>query len=163
MKHPTNPNIVRMRRGLTVFGALVLLAGCGGGSGTPTHTQGTTTAPPPPAPPATVSVGGVEATLFAPTHSPKIGARWDYRVRVTDRRGRKLGGKITVQIIDPIGSAHSVTYDDTDKPISRMAFDGEFRDYAEFPKDSKGYTLTFRVIATTAKGTVTITYPITPR
>lgn len=152
-----------MRAWLGLGGAVLLLAGCGG-SGTTTTTQSVTTAPHPgPAPPATVSVGGVKATLYAPTHSPEVGARWSYRVRVTDQRGRRLGGKITVQIVDPIGSSHVVTYDDTTRPITRMAFDGDFRDYAAFPKDARGYTLTFRVIAKTAKGTVTLTYPVTPR
>ncbi len=157
-----NPNIVPMRARLSVLGAVLLLAGCGGSSAT------TTTKPPPPpppgpAPPATVTVGGVTATLFALTREPKVNARWDYRVRVTDSRRRKLGGKITVEIVDPIGVAHSVAYDNTSKKIRNMAFDGEFRDYVEWPADSRGYTLTFRVIAKTAKGTVEITYPVKPR
>jgi hypothetical protein len=150
-----------MRARLILLGAVFLLSGCGGSSKT------TTTQPPPPPPgpppPATVTSGQVKATLFAPTRTPKANARWRYRVRVTDTRGRRLGGRITVQIVDPLGQAHSVTYDDTKKAIRNMAFPGEFRDYVEFPSDSRGYTLTFRVIAKTAKGTVTITYPVTPR
>jgi hypothetical protein len=154
-----------MRARLGLAGAVLLLAGCGG-SGTSTTTQAVTTAPPPPpgpAPPATVNVGAVQATLYAPTHSPEVGARWDYRVRVADKRGRRLAGKITVQIVDPIGRSHAVAYDDTTRPIAGMAFEGDFRDYVEFPKDARGYTLTFRVIAKTAKGTVTLTYPVSPR
>jgi hypothetical protein len=159
------PNIEPMRGWLGLIGAALLLAGCGG-SGTTTTTQSVTTAPPPPpgpAPPATVSVGAVKATLYAPTHSPKAGATWNYRVHVADTHGRRLRGKITVQIVDPLGRSHAVTYDDTTRPIARMAFDGDFRDYVQFPKDARGYTLTFRVIANTAKGTVTITFPVTPR
>jgi hypothetical protein len=110
-----------------------------------------------------VTAGAVKATLFAPTRQPKVNARWSYRVRVTDTRGRKLAGKITVQIVDPLGQAHAVTYDDTKRNIAGMKFSGDFRDYLEFPSDSSGYTLTFRVIAKTAKGKVEITYPVTPK
>jgi len=149
-----------MRARLTVLGAVLLVSGCGGSSTT------TTTKPPPPPglpPPATVTAGAVKATLFAPTRRPKANARWTYRVRVTDTKGRKLGGKITVQIVDPLGQAHAVTYDDTKRNIEGMRFSGDFRDYLEYPSDSRGYTLTFRVIVKTAKGSVEITYPITPR
>ena len=105
----------------------------------------------------------MNATLYAPTRKPKANAKWRYRVVVTDANGKRLAGKITVQIVDPLGQAHSVDYDDTKKPITNMAFDGVFRDYAEFPPDARGFTLTFRVIAKTDKGKVTITYPVTPR
>jgi hypothetical protein len=150
-----------MRARLAVLGGVFVLSGCGGSSGT------TTTQPPPPPPgpppPATVTAGQVKAALFAPTRAPKVNARWRYRIRVTDIRGRRLDGKVTVQIVDPLGQAHSVTYDDTKKPIRNMAFHGEFRDYVEYPRDARGFTLTFRVIAKTAKGSVTITYPVTPK
>ena len=105
----------------------------------------------------------MKATLYAPTRTPRANARWPYRVVVTDMKGRKLAGKITVQIVDPLGQAHAATYDDTTKPITNMPFRGQFRDYVEYPADSRGFTLTFRVIAKTPKGTVTITYPVTAK
>jgi hypothetical protein len=153
-----------MRARLTVLGAVFLVSGCGGSSST-TTTQPPPPPPPPPGPPppSTVTSGQVKATLFAPTRTPKINAKWRYRVRVTDTRGRRLPGKITVQIVDPLGQAHAVTYDNTTKPIRNMAFGGEFRDYAEFPADARGFTLTFRVLVRTAKGTATIMYPVTPK
>ena len=150
-----------MRARLTVLGAVLLVSGCGGSS---TSTTTTKPSPPPgPPPPATVTSGKVKATLFAPTRTPKANAKWYYRVVVTDTKGRKLAGKITVQIVDPLGQAHAVDYDDTTKPITNMPFRGQFRDYVEFPPDSRGFTLTFRVIAKTPKGTVTITYPVTTK
>jgi hypothetical protein len=108
-----------------------------------------------------VTAGQVEARLYAPTRTPKANAKWRYRVVVTDKKGRKLAGTITVQIVDPLGQAHAATYDDTTKPITNMPFRGQFRDYVEYPSDSRGYTLTFRVIAKTPKGPVTVTYPVT--
>jgi len=104
----------------------------------------------------------VKATLTAPTRHPKVNANWHYVVRVTNTKGRLLPGKITAQIVDPLGQAHAVDYDDTKKPTTNMRFHGTFQDNVQFPPDAKGYTLTFRVIAKTAKGTVTITYPVTP-
>jgi hypothetical protein len=153
-----------MRAWLTVLGAVLLVSGCGGSSATTT-----TTKQPSPAPhsigraPATVTSGLVKATLYAPTRTPEAKEKWRYRVVVTDKQRRKLAGKITVQIVDPLGQAHAVTYDDTPRPIANMAFDGSFHDYVEWPADSRGYTLTFRVIANTPKGQVTITYPVTPK
>jgi hypothetical protein len=152
-----------MRVRLTVFGAVLLLCGCGGSSMNTTTQPAPPPPPPGPPPPATVTSGSVKATLIAPTRKPKANAKWNYRVQVTDTKGRKLAGTITVQIVDPLGQAHAVTYDNTTKPIKDMAFQGELRDYVEWPSDSRGYTLTFRVVAKTAKGKVTITYPVTPR
>jgi hypothetical protein len=153
-----------MRAWLTAFAAALLLSGCGG-SGTTTSSKPPPPPPPPPgpAPPATVSTGRIDAKLYAPTHEPKINARWRYRVLVADSKGRGLDGRITVEIVDPLGVAHPADYDDTTRKIRNMAFKGEFRDYVEFPPDARGFRLTFRVIVKTAKGSVTITYPVTPK
>jgi hypothetical protein len=150
-----------MQARLTVLGAVLLLSGCGG-SGSSTTTSTGPPPPPGPPPPATVTSGDVKASLVAPTRHPKVNANWHYRVRVTDKKGHPLGGKITVQIVDPLGQAHAVDYDDTKKPVTKMHFNGTFQDDVQYPADARGYTLTFRVIAKTPKGTVTITYPVTP-
>lgn len=150
-----------MRARLTVLGAVLVVSGCGGSKAT------TTTKPPPPPagppPAATVTAGKVKATFVAPTRTPKVNAKWTYRVHVTDTGGRPLAGKITAQIVDPLGQAHAVDYDDTKKPTTNLRFSGSFHDDVEFPPDARGYTLTFRVIAKTAKGAVTVTYPVTPK
>src|SRR5262245_11977049 len=153
-----------MRARLAVLGAVIVASGCGG-SGTTTPTSTTKPPPPPPGPPppATVTAGAVKATLYPGPKNPKANAKWRYRVRVTDTKGAKLGGKITVQIVDPLGQPHSVTYDNTRRVIKNFPFRGEFRDYVEFPADARGFTLTFRVTARTAKGTVTLSYPVTPK
>lgn len=110
-----------------------------------------------------MTAGAVKATLLAPTHTPKVNANWRYTVKVTDRAGHPLAGRLTIEIVDPIGTAHAVQYDDTKEDIVSRPFKGSFRDYAAFPADSRGFRLTFRVIAKTSKGRVTLTYPITPR
>jgi hypothetical protein len=103
------------------------------------------------------------ARLIAPTHSPKVNAKWRYTVRLTDRRGRPLAGKLTVQIVDPLGTAHAVQFDETKQNITNRPFQGVFRDYAQFPPDARGFRLTFRVRVRAAKGRLEITYAVTPR
>jgi hypothetical protein len=151
-----------VRTRLIVLGAVLFAAGCGGSSSKSSKPQPrpTTTTP---APPATATTRFVKATLVTPTHTPKVNVKWRYTVSVTDRAGRALSGKLTIQIVDPLGAPHAVQYDDTKKDITRRPFKGRFRDYLEFPGSSRGYKLTFRVIATTSKGKVDLTYPVTPR
>jgi hypothetical protein len=84
------------------------------------------------------------ATLNAPTHTPKTNAKWTYTVRATSPAGRPIPAAITVQILDPFGGAHAVTYANTKKPIVRRPFDGVFRDFIQFPSDSKGFQVTVR-------------------
>jgi hypothetical protein len=147
---------------LILLAAVFLAAGCGS-SGSKTHPAPAPPPPPPAGPPATAGTGSVKATLYAPTHTPKVKARWPYRVKVVDRRGRSLPGRITVQIVDPLGTAHPATYDDTKRNIAGMRFPGVFRDYLQFPSDARNVTLTVRVAVKTSKGQVTLTYPVTPR
>jgi hypothetical protein len=143
---------------------ILVVAGCGGSTLRRTE-------PEPPAPvrqPTTatsrgVAHGPVRAKLQAPTHAPKVGARWPYRVVVRDATRRPLAGRITVEIVDPLGRPHAVQYDDTKRNITRMPFRGKFSDFVQFPADGRGYRLTVRVRVSTAKGDATLTYAVTPR
>jgi hypothetical protein len=110
-----------------------------------------------------VTSGGVKATLFAPGNKPKADAKWRYRVVATDTKGQKLDGRITVQLVDPLGQAHPATVGETTRPIKNLKFSGEFRDYVEYPADARGFTLRFQVIVKTDKGNATITYPVVPQ
>lgn len=110
-----------------------------------------------------MSAGPIRVTLFAPGHSVKVNATWRYHVRLTNRRGRLLPGKITIQIVDPLGTAHPVQYDDTKQNITNRPFDGVFRDYVQFPPASRGFTLRFRAIVKAAGSRATITYRVTVR
>src|SRR5262245_49649078 len=117
-----------MRARMAVLGAVLLVSGCGGSSGTTTTQKPPPPRPPPPPPaPATATQGQVRARLYAPTRTPKANSKWRYRVVVTDTKGQRLGGKITAQIVDPLGQAHALTYDDTKKPITKFPFKGQFR------------------------------------
>lgn len=103
----------------------------------------------------------VRATLTAPTHTPKVKVRWSYSVRVT-RAGAPVAGRITVQIVDPLGGVHPVKFGLTTTDITRRPFKGVFRDFVIWPGSSRGVPLTFRVIVATAYGRRVIRYRVTP-
>jgi hypothetical protein len=103
----------------------------------------------------------VQATLTAPTHTPKIKTRWYYTVRVT-QGGEPAGAKITAQIVDPIGGVHPVEFGPTTKKITNFPFKGTFRDYIIWPPESRGVPLTFRVIVRVATVKKTLLYRVTP-
>jgi hypothetical protein len=120
-------------RARTAFLVLALLAaGCGGGK---KATTTTTSAQP-----------ALQVGIAASTHRPKVNAKWPYEVKAPGR------GTLTVQIVDPIGGVHPVQYDNERRNVTGFPFHGTFRDYLEFPPDSRGYRLTVRATVKTDKG-----------
>ena len=103
------------------------------------------------------------ATLTAPTHTPRVNAKWFYTVRARDPAGRPIRAAVTVQLVDPIGSLHPVQYDDTKQNIVNRPFNGAFRDYIKFPSDSKGFKLTVRVTVKAKSSKVVLSYWIRAR
>src|ERR1051326_2121939 len=89
--------------------------------------------------------GAVKATLSGPTHTPKAGTKWYYVLRVT-QNGRPVAARITVQIVDPLGTAHPVQLGASKRNITNYRITGTFRDYVIWPKESNGIPLTFRII-----------------
>jgi hypothetical protein len=113
--------------------------------------------------PATAGAAAFKATLSAPTHTPKAGVKWWYRVRATDRAGKPIAARLTAQIVDPAGGAHYVQYDGTKRNIRNRPFRGVFRDYIIWPASSRGIPLQLR-LAVKAKGaTITLRYRVTAR
>ncbi len=103
------------------------------------------------------------AKLIAPTHTPKANTKWLYTVRVTDLAGTPIGARITVQIVDPSGTAHPATFDNTTKPLVRWPIVGVFHDYAEWPPSARGFPLTFRVIVFARGARLTLNYVVRVR
>lgn len=103
------------------------------------------------------------ATLSAPTHRPRVNAKWYYTVRVASLRGKPIRATITVQLVDPLGTVHPVDYGTTSKPIRNRPFRGVFRDFAQYPPESRGFRLTFRVIVRALGAKRTLTYWVQPR
>jgi hypothetical protein len=103
-----------------------------------------------------------KATFAAPTHTPKVNAKWFYTVRVT-LHGKPARATITSQIVDPVGGVHPVQFGSTKKNVTNRPFSGTFRDYVLFPPEAQGVRLTFRVIVKARGGRRVLTYWVQPR
>ena len=110
-----------------------------------------------------VSAAPFKVTLTAPTHTPKVNTRWNYSVRVSDNAGKPIRGYLTAQVVDPFGGVHPTAFDGTTKPIVNFLFKGTFRDYVEWPSESRGFKLTFRVTVASGGKAVRLTYWIKAR
>jgi hypothetical protein len=104
----------------------------------------------------------LKVTLAAPGHSPQIGKRWPYAVHATSG-GKPVAGRITAQIVDPLGGTHPVEFGTSKKLIVKRPFTGVFRDFVIWPASSRGIPLKFRVIVTAAGARKVIDYAVTPR
>src|SRR5581483_682893 len=83
-------------------------------------------------------------SLSAPGHTPAANAKWFYTVKATVA-GKPVRAKLTVQIVDPFGGVHPVTYASTKRPLVNWPFKGRFRDYVQFPAESAGLKVTVRI------------------
>jgi len=104
----------------------------------------------------------VKVTVSGPGHTPKVNTRWNYVVRVT-RGGRPVAGRLTEQIVDPIGGKHPVEFGKSTKKIVDWPIKGVFRDFLLFPPESRGIPLTFRVTVVVRGSRHVVNYRITPR
>jgi hypothetical protein len=108
------------------------------------------------APPAKV-------TLTAPTHKPKVNTHWNYSVTVTSG-GKPAAAKLTVAIVDPLGTAHPVQFGKSTKYVTNWPFKGSFRDFVIWPSDSAvGLPLVFRVTVVAGPTKKVIGYTVTPK
>lgn len=113
---------------------------------------------------AAAALGGttaVKATLTAPSHAPKVNVKWYYVVRVT-RNGKPVPGKLTMQIVDPVGGVHPVEYGATTKNIVRWPIKGTFRDYIVWPRSSAGFPVRLRATVLGTGYRTTVSYTVTP-
>jgi len=104
----------------------------------------------------------LQATLTAPTHAPKIGTHWAYTVRATDG-GKPASGKLTVQIVDPLGGHHPVGFGAKKGNVTNVAFKGTFSDFVIWPKSSLGVPLTFQATVASGGTKKVVRYKVTPR
>lgn len=102
-------------------------------------------------------------TLTAPTHTPRVDTRWVYAIEARTRAGKPLEARVTVQIVDPFGGVHPVEFGNTKKSIVAFRFRGRFRDFIEWPRESRGFRLTLRVTVTSGGRTVRLAYRVRPR
>lgn len=104
-----------------------------------------------------------KVALEAPTHTPRVNARWNYSVHAVDRAGKPLRARLTVQIVDPFGGVHPVEFGRSQKKVANLVFIGRFRDFVIWPAESRGFRLTFRVTVTSGRKTVRVSYWVKPR
>jgi hypothetical protein len=113
-------------------------------------------------------VAALTVTFTAPGHAPRIGQsdsvgpKWFYVVKVT-RAGKPVHALLTMQIVDPLGTAHPVAVGPTTKPITRLPIAGRYHDYMIFPPESRGVPLTIRITVTAAGAKRVLAYVVTPR
>jgi hypothetical protein len=110
----------------------------------------------------TVAVAPVHVTVHAATHTPRINSHWAYTVRAT-RDADPMAGKITVQIVDPIGGVHPVEFGANTKKVTNVPIKGTFRDYMIFPASARGIPLRIRVTVVVGISRSVVNYPVTPR
>jgi hypothetical protein len=92
-----------------------------------------------------------QATLTVGTHSPAVNTRWPYAVKVVDAKGKPLRARVTMQVVDPLGTVHPVAYYANTKSIVNVPFRGTFRDAVKWPPESRGFPITFRAVVTVGK------------
>lgn len=102
----------------------------------------------------------LKVTLTAPTHTPKINVHWPYTVSAT-QNGKAVAGRITVQVVDPTGAAHTSQFGRSSRYIKNWPFKGVFKDFIIWPASSQGVPLTFRVIVVTAHAKKVTDYHVT--
>ncbi len=107
-------------------------------------------------------VAPMQVTFQAATHTPRINTHWTYTVRAT-QASKPVVGKITVQIVDPIGGVHPVEFGASTKKITSVPIRGTFRDYMIFPASARGVPLKIRVTVVAGTGRSVLNYVVTPR
>jgi hypothetical protein len=141
-----------------VLAFAAVAAGCGGTKHAAPPKPATVTSASPPAPAARFRVG-----LTAPSHTPAVGSKkWWYVVRATTAQGKPLHGRLTVEVVDPLGTAHLAQVGTTSRRLSNFRFVGRYRDFAQWPAASSGFRLTFRVIVKAQGSSRTLTYWVRP-
>ena len=102
---------------------------------------------------------GIKATLKAPAANPGIMVKWWYTIKVTNLKGKPVNARLTAHVIDPFGGVHPMGYGPTEPPvpIKNRLIRGGFRDFLEFPPESRGFKLTLRWIVKAKIGAKTYT------
>ena len=142
-----------MRAALALIVVAGVAAGCGGGTKA-TSTVTSTTRP---------HRAAFRLALAAPTHTPRVGKeKWWYVVRAT-AAGKPARGRLTVEVVDPLGTAHLAEVGTSTRKLHNYPFSGRYRDFAQWPPASRGYRLTFRVIVQARGASRAVDYWVRPR
>jgi hypothetical protein len=149
-----------IRAGLGALVAAVALAACGGSASSTSATapSKTTTAASASSGPSSseVTTGPVRGKLVGDNHTPKLKANWFYTVTVTDANGHPLSGTVLTQF------AFGGQVEGHETPPTHKLVDGRLHDRINFPPESLNVPLTMQTVVHTPKGSITLSWPVTP-
>ncbi|HEY1590475.1 MAG TPA: hypothetical protein VGF81_01685 [Solirubrobacteraceae bacterium] len=143
------------RSALAVLAAAVALTACGGSSSTSstaTHTATTSSG----GSASQVTTGPVRGKLVGDNHSPKLKANWFYTVTVTDASGKPLNGTVLTEF------AVGGQVEGHETPPTHRLVTGRLHDRINFPPESLGVPLALQTVVHTPKGSITLSWPVTP-
>jgi hypothetical protein len=144
------------RGGTVVMITLTMgLAACGGSTST-TSSSRSASAAPSGASGSSVTVGPVRGTLKGDNHAPKLKQNWFYTVTVTDASGHPLGGTVVTEFT----FGGQVVGRET--PPTHKLTNGRLHDRINFPPPSLGQPLAVQTVVRTPKGSITLSWPVTP-
>ena len=92
------------------------------------------------------AAGPIKVTISAPV-KPKVNVPWAYSVKVVDARGKPIAARLSLVVIDPLGTAHPVEFFKKKTFVTNVAIKGVFRDKIIWPPASVGYPLKLRATA----------------
>ena len=148
----------------TAFAIALALTACGGSAPGSTTTsasrstgQATTTSPRPATSGPVVTSGPVHGALSARNHAPTVGKPWPYSVTVTDPGGRPLSGTVDIEFLF---SGQVVGHD---TPPTHPVRHGRWTERVTYPAAAVGQPLTFQAVVHTARGSITLDWPVRVR
>ncbi len=104
---------------------------------------------------SSVTTGPVRGKLAGPNHAPRVNRSWKYSITVSDATGQPLSGTAEIQFVfggEVVGR---------DTPPTHPITNGRWHDDLTFPAQATGIPLTFRAVVRTAKGSITLDWPVT--
>ncbi len=101
------------------------------------------------------------ATLYAPTHTPRVNRPWPIWIRVTDVDGHPIRARLRMRFLFagvPVGKVDNGRV---------YTFTGTWREKKgqeiKFPSDGRGRRLTFQALVTARGRTIKLNYWVQPR
>jgi hypothetical protein len=94
------------------------------------------------------------AVLIAETHVPQANTRWRFTVKVTDPTGRPLSAALRVYVYEAGRRRDTIGW---------FGMKGTFTKTIRWASNTRGHSLTFRVVVLTAKARQNLDYWVKPR
>ncbi len=101
-----------------------------------------------------------KVTISAPV-KPKVNVPWKYTVTVKNAKGKLVAARLSLVVIDPLGTAHPVEFYKKKTFVTNVAIKGVFRDRIIWPPASAGYPLKLRATVKAGGKTVKKTLALT--